>query len=739
MSVPSRSPLAQARPRALLFAVLLLGLGWALIAPRPASAEEVNYSSVRAIALPPSASFKTTESGGDGWALAFSENDVYNVYHHSGELTVACHLQASGANCFPQRTITDGESHNFATLGHPEMYLDHTTGKLYVYATRANDETAGVVCIDTARAVTEADPFCGFTALTPSGQAPLESGHSGLGTPMLVGNHWYSFNMVAGVNVTGVRNELLCFDVATDEACEEQPFDIPIGEGNVSAHYAGPANATISGRLLIPLVIEGQMEVFCFDDETQGVCSGTWPVAAASTEFGSPYPLLNSGGTVTGFCLAMEGDPCFTFKGEPTETPAFMSDVILPNDEWNGPAVTIGTRVYVPNGNVPEIESEIACFDYATGASCAHFPKTFTGLEYLYTVTRDPNLPSCLWVNSDSGEEQIQDFDATTGEACGGGAPKAFAAQFIAHAPKCTPTSFTSLKVVQPARSSYTSGTISFTDGNGNPITALGERPLDSSGQASLSGLEPVTEGGLPQFIFSFKGDNELAALEVQLKWRGIASPECEVEGITSEKIPPPPPIPPPAPQAVLACTQESLALTNVAQSHGRVRLEGVARQALVGKTVQIELQGTGKMVASALIGANGKFTATASLPPAGIRGTNRARYEARVGKLVSLPLKLYRRMYVTRSKSVGTSLRLEGRVTGKFKDGAVVAVFRRQSCGGEHMVGRTHLGKGGRFSLIVPNTLPPAGQTAVYRARTTVYSGRHTFLTYTLPTESTP
>ena len=168
--------------------------------------------------------------------------------------------------------------------------------------------------------------------------------------------------------------------------------------------------------------------------------------------------------------------------------------------KWNGPGLVLGTRVYVPNGQAPEVESEVACFDYATGAGCAHFPKTFTGLEYLYTVNRDPALPSCIWVNSDSGEEQIQDFDANTGEACGGGAPKALAAQFIAHAPKCTPTSFTSLKVVQPTRSSYTSGTISFATGNGTPITALGERPLDSNGQASLAGLEPVTDGGLPQF-----------------------------------------------------------------------------------------------------------------------------------------------------------------------------------------------------------------------------------------------
>ncbi len=230
MSVPFRYQRAETRPWAVLFAALLFGLCWALIAPGFAHAEEVNYSSVRAVALPPSSSFKTTESGGDGWAVAFSENAVYNVYHHSGELTVACHLQASGANCFPQETITDRESHGFATPGHPEMYLDHATGKLYVYATRTSDETAGVVCIDTTLATTEPDPFCGFTALSAVGDAPLESGHSGVSTPMLVGDRWYSFNMVAGGNVSGSKNKLMCFDVSTDAACAGQPFEIPLGE-----------------------------------------------------------------------------------------------------------------------------------------------------------------------------------------------------------------------------------------------------------------------------------------------------------------------------------------------------------------------------------------------------------------------------------------------------------------------------------------------------------------------------
>jgi hypothetical protein len=498
----------------------------------------------------------------------------------------------------------------------------------------------------------------------------------------------------------------------------------------------------IEGQLLIPLEIEGAIRIACFKDATQSACSGAWPLAAEFKYWGTPFPMLSKSGKVTGFCLPNSADPCYTLEAAAVETPPGMSAVIEENNEWNGPALTLGSRVYVPNGQANEEIGDVECFDYSTDASCAHFPKMFTGLEYLYTVNRDPQRPSCIWVNSDSGEAQIQDFDAYTGEACGSGPARVFATQFVAHAPKCTPTSFTSLKVIEPARSSYASAMISFADGDGNPITALGERPLGPNGEASLAGLEPVTEAGLPQFLFSFTGlGGELSALEVELTWRGISSPECEVEGITSQKIPPAPPAPKPSPEtpALLACTRESLALMNVTQRGGRVRIEGVARHVLVGRTVQIELQGTGRILATALVGANGKFAANAPLPSLAIRGTNRARYVARVGKLASLPLKLYRRMYVTRSKTTGTSLRLDGRVTGRFKRGAEVALFRRLSCGGEQEVGRTRLGKGGRFSLVVPNTLPPAGESAVYRARTTVLKGRRAFLTYTLPTESTP
>ena len=64
------------------------------------------------------------------------------------------------------------------------MYLDQNTGKLYVYATRSVDGTAGVVCVDTTQAATNPNPFCGFTALTPVGDGPAGLGISGTSQPV---------------------------------------------------------------------------------------------------------------------------------------------------------------------------------------------------------------------------------------------------------------------------------------------------------------------------------------------------------------------------------------------------------------------------------------------------------------------------------------------------------------------------------------------------------------------------
>lgn len=522
-----------------------------------AAAETATYTATETIPVPPASNFAGS-GGGDGWAVALSETAVYNVFHHQDTLQVACHLQANAEPCFSPETITDGSGNNFATSGQPGMYLDRHTGKLYVYATRTSDATAGVVCVDTTIAATTPDPFCGFTELTPTGEAPLIS-ISAVSDPMLIGKHWYAFSFANGPQ-QGAKNKLLCFDVETDGACAGQPYAVAIGSGEVvDGGFPSPATAAIGSKVIIPLDIEGTNRLACFDDATQTTCAGKWPVTLSGVSYasvnGAAFPLLDATGKLTGLCIPTGTDQCFDLEGNEAATPAEMSSVIGASDPWNGPAFVLGPRVYVPNGNTGS--GVVECFDYSTGTSCANFPKTFSELGYLYTVNADPQRPTCIWVNSDDGEHQIQNFDAYTGQACGQGTIRVLASQFVVPQPQCTPASYVSLQVLKPARSTYATGSVAFADGDGEPI-GLPERVLDEAGTASLAGLELNTPTGLPEFLFTLNSEAEtLGVVEVKLTWTADYDASCIGEHTTVTKpeakptpVSPPAAKPAPAPAA---------------------------------------------------------------------------------------------------------------------------------------------------------------------------------------------
>ena len=104
---------------------------------------------------------------------------------------------------------------------------------------------------------------------------------------------------------------------------------------------------------------------------------------------GLRFPLLNASGVPTGICLPTGADPCYNLSGSSVPTPAGMTDVISGSDAWNGPAVTVNARVYVPNGNT----NNVACYDYAASAGCANFPVSFDNLGYALHGQRRPAPP----------------------------------------------------------------------------------------------------------------------------------------------------------------------------------------------------------------------------------------------------------------------------------------------------------------------------------------------------------
>jgi hypothetical protein len=511
-----------------------------------AAAETATYSATQTVPVPPASSFHGN-GGGDGWAVALSKTAVYNVFHHQDTIQVACHYQENAQPCYPAETISEpGTNAEFASSGQPGLYLNQTTGKLYVYATREDDSTAGVVCINTEEAKTNTDPFCGFTELSAKGDAPLQDGISGTSNPMLIGNHWYAFSYVSEAEQVGTKNTLLCFDVSTGAACSGQPFSVDLGGGVVfDEGFPSPATAAIGSKVIIPIDIDGTNRLACFDDSTQSSCAGKWPVTLTGVDYasvnGAPFPLLSATGQLTGLCLPTGTDQCFNLEGEEAATPSGLASVVTSSTPWNGPAFVLGPRIYVPNGNTEEVE----CFDYSTDEGCAHFPKTFsdTEFDYLYTVNPDPQRPTCIWVNSDADggslPEQIVSFDAYTGEACGEGTIRVLASQFVVPAPQCTPANYVSLQVLRPARSTYASGAITFDDGDGNPIPGLAEVALDGTGTASLAGLSLNTATGLPQFLFTLTGEaGPVGEVEVKLTWEGNYEATCVGTGTTVTKEP---------------------------------------------------------------------------------------------------------------------------------------------------------------------------------------------------------
>ena len=504
-----------------LFAGVLVALVVlaAAVLPSAALASTATYSATETIPVPPASSYAGS-GGGDGWAVALSSTNVYNVFHHDGILTVACHLQSDASSCWNPETITDASGNSFASSGHPGLYLDQSTGKLYVYATRTSDRTGGVVCFDTTQAGTNPDPFCGFTALTQAGEADTSFGWSAISDPMRVGSKWYAFNYFTGSGVVGTKNELLCFDLAADAACSGQPFSISIGTGTVASSAPSPATAAIGSELIIPINVGGADELACFDGSAQTGCAGSWPVTASFgyNSSGAPFPMLGLTGNVTGFCIPDGAEDCFGLDGTSQATPPGMAGVIGGSDPWNGASLAVGPRVYVPNGNANDVE----CFDYSTDSSCANFPKSFNGLGYLYTVNPDPQRPTCIWVNADNGAGQIQNFDAYTGGACGQGPIRVLASSLVAPTSACTPLSYSALQVTSPAPSTYTNGTVAFEDSDGAPIAGVAAVQLDGTGTASLSGLNLNSATGLPEFLITLTGaSGSPGSVVVQLTWVG--------------------------------------------------------------------------------------------------------------------------------------------------------------------------------------------------------------------------
>jgi len=187
--------------------------------------------------------------------------------------------------------------------------------------------------------------------------------------------------------------------------------------------------------------------------------------------------------------------------------------------------------------------------------------------------------------------------------------------------------------------------------------------------------------------------------------------------------------------ELLLGCSKRSLVLNDVLIRGSRVELEGSAAKSLDGKKVKI-LFDDSKQVSSATVGKNGQFSTTAPLPPASLRDSNDARYEAESGAQRSLDLKLTRRLSLEPPKVSDDTVTLVGQVAPPLtKPIARITVQQELECGRTTVVAHVTPSSSGRFRVTV--TVPAAAKAGVYRLTSTVRDNTHSkqgFATYSLP-----
>lgn len=191
-----------------------------------------------------------------------------------------------------------------------------------------------------------------------------------------------------------------------------------------------------------------------------------------------------------------------------------------------------------------------------------------------------------------------------------------------------------------------------------------------------------------------------------------------------------------PVADAALRCTSRRLVLIDVLERAGRVRLYGAADRKYVGRKIPIYFKATGRRVATAVVRKDGTFSTTAPLPRGRLRTSNRARYTAKIGFNESLPLKLHRRMIVSRVHVSGGRVRITGFIRRPLATPArPIKVKQRVSCSKSVTVGTVRPSRSGRFSIVLK--APRKQQAGTYRLSTWVRRNEtnpKVYPTFTLP-----
>ena len=489
---------------------------------------------------PPASQFRGSTKG-DGWGLAVTSDHVYNLFHHQTHFTVDCHLTATAAECAHYPSVVSDGQKGFSSPMDASLWTVPTEHRLYAFAYQHATKSAGVVCMKTDQPLT---PYCGFTRLSENNQAGYGSGYSLISNTVTIGKRHYAWNGIAAEN-TASRNTLMCYDEATHAACTNQPYRVPTGSTSLIRPHRNVAQLLSAGNQVIVTStgLDRVEKAGCFDVVTQTECEGIWPIhlpEGARPVSSVPLPLLDDQGARIGVCFEGPTMPCVDLTGHDVATPPGLATSINPAvvEDFNGEPSVVGSRVYVAVGNINNYgDNKVACYDFATESTCPHFPFRPSGLRLIYTTNQDPQVPSCIWLNSDGGTSQIQNFDAYTTKNCGLHTQRVLVSGFIEPLAECDAVSYQKLTINSPAPSAYSNGTVTFENGSGNPISGVAPQPIDSNGEVDLSSLGLQNHPRFVQFSISIPGAQHLP-ISMSLEWTAAYHPECALRNQVVTVIP---------------------------------------------------------------------------------------------------------------------------------------------------------------------------------------------------------
>lgn len=455
-------------------------------------------------------------SGGDGFDLTFGGDYVFNVFHHDGQVRVDCHLKASGDACFGGINAFSG----YGTGNASSSYWDGARSHLWVVSTRWSDYQGGFTCVDYSKAGTPTLCETPFVAL----------GHvddsQALGISTRVGDKAYVVN--------GSNFSLMCLNIKTGAACDNNGFSLPSENGtNPDIYRFGRAASAGDGKVYWSTY----NKMGCYNPATNELCGPAIDISASIGQY-PLFPVRNVNGALLGMCTFVTKQ-CINGSGAVVDviTPAMSSWMSAHPIGWVmelnvGQWAEQGNRIYMNDGFRDGFSGDVSCFNYTTGAECAGFAGTDVGTR-IYSIIADPAVPNCLWTNGDAG--QITTFNGKTGVL---GCTMEFPIvemPYSAIAPRmaCDETgrllTWGSMKFNSPSGISISQLKVSIFDTNGNPIEGWTDVTPNAQGVIDMRTLSVAVSGTKPSLQVSAGSVDKdlLAQLTATVSFEAAAPQLC--------------------------------------------------------------------------------------------------------------------------------------------------------------------------------------------------------------------